>query len=147
MRDLGRGIIAGFVATLAISMLMIMRISAGIMTWFNPIDHMNLTAQEVLGTPNSAAIGWIIHFLVGAVLWGGLFSLLVRYMPGHRYATRGLVFGTLVAVVVMLTVLPLAGSGFFGLGFGVVGPVYTLVIHWIYGAVLGAAYGFLQDTF
>ncbi len=35
----------------------------------------------------------------------------------------------------------MAGAGAFGLKMGMMAPVATLMLHWIYGAVLGAIYG------
>mgnify|MGYP000169687771 CR=1 FL=1 len=41
----------------------------------------------------------------------------------------------------MLLPLPMAGAGFFGLSLGMMAPIMTLVLHLVYGAVLGAAGG------
>lgn len=144
MEDFGRGIVAGFVATIVISMLMIMRLAAGIMTWFHPVEVMNLSVQTLLGVPDNAAFGWLTHLVVGTFIWGGLFGVVAGYMPGRRYAVRGLVFGTLAWLLVMVILFPAAGSGFFGSGFGAIVPITTLISHWIYGAVLGASFGWLR---
>ena len=37
--------------------------------------------------------------------------------------------------------MPMAGAGFFGSQLGMMAPLATLVMHWIYGAVLGGVYG------
>ncbi|MBB3192192.1 DUF6789 family protein [Halomonas cerina] len=141
---MGKAIFAGLVATLVLSMLMILRLAAGVMPWYNPVEIMNLTAQHALGTPDSILIGWTIHFVVGALIWGTLFGLLEPRMPGRTPARRGLEFALGAWVVVMITVFPLAGSGFFGLGFGLVAPLSTLLGHIIFGLVMGATYGWLQ---
>ena len=36
--------------------------------------------------------------------------------------------------------LPMAGAGLFGLKFGMIAPVMTLILHLIWGAVLGYTY-------
>lgn len=141
---LSGGMLAGLVATLVISMLLILRLSAGLMPWYNPIEIMNLTAQRVLGTPDGMVVGWGIHFVVGTLIWGGLFGLLAPFLPGHSDTRRGLVFGLATWLVVMVTVFPLAGSGLFGLGFGLVAPLSTLLAHIVFGVVLGATYGWLR---
>lgn len=143
---LSSGMLAGLVATLVISMILILRLSAGIMPWYHPIEIMNLTAQNVLGMPDSLFVGWGIHFVVGTLIWGGLFGLLVPFLPGRSDTRRGLVFGLASWLVVMVTVFPLAGSGLFGLGFGLVAPLSTLLGHIVLGLVLGATYGWLRDT-
>jgi len=43
----------------------------------------------------------------------------------------------------MLVLMPLVGAGFFALDLGVMAPVATLVLHVIFGAVLGVVYGAL----
>lgn len=141
---LSRGIIAGLVATLVISMFMILRLSAGIMPWYNIVEIMNLTAQSLLGTPNSIVVGWIIHFVVGTLIWGTLFALWAPHLPGSSDTRRGLVFGLVAWLVVMITVFPLAGSGMFGMGFGLIAPISTLLGHIVFGLVLGATYGWLE---
>ncbi|XKE44895.1 hypothetical protein LG302_16180 [Halomonas organivorans] len=139
-----RGMLAGFVATLTISLIMILRLSAGIMTWYHPIEIMNLAAHDLLGTPDSLLVGWGIHFAVGTVIWGLLFALVVPYLPGRTPTRRGLEFGVVSWLVVMVTVFPLAGSGLFGLGFGLIAPISALLAHIIFGWVIGATYGWLR---
>jgi hypothetical protein len=41
----------------------------------------------------------------------------------------------------MIVMMPMAGAGFFGSHLGMMAPVMTLVLHVIYGFVLGAVYG------
>lgn len=144
MADLGRGVLAGLIATLVISLFMLLRLSAGIMTEYQPVEIMNLTAHGLLGTTDSRLVGWPLHFLVGTVVWGVLFVLVESRLPGRSPATRGLSFGALAWLVIMVTIFPAAGSGFFAIGFGIAVPVMTLLVHLIYGAVLGGVYGWLK---
>jgi len=44
-------------------------------------------------------------------------------------------------VLMMLIVMPLAGAGLFGIRLGLMAAVMTLVLHVIFGAVLGLGYG------
>jgi hypothetical protein len=37
--------------------------------------------------------------------------------------------------------MPMAGAGLFGMNMGVMAPMMTLVLHLIFGAVLGWVYG------
>ncbi|WP_355659626.1 DUF6789 family protein [Halomonas salifodinae] len=135
-----RGVLAGFVATLVISMIMILRLSAGIIPWYDPIEIMNLAAQDLLGTPDSRLVAWGIHFTVGSLVWGLLFGLLAPYLPGRSDVRRGLLFGLVAWLVVMVTVFPMAGSGLFGMGFGLVAPLSTLLAHVVFGLVIGSLY-------
>jgi hypothetical protein len=43
----------------------------------------------------------------------------------------------------MITMMPMAGAGLFGLGLGGMTPVVTLVLHIVYGLVLGETYHLL----
>ena len=141
-----RGVMAGFVATFVISMILVLRLAAGIMPWYDPIEVMNLAAQDLLGTPDSHMLAWGIHFAVGTLIWGLLFALLVPYLPGRTPTRRGLEFGVASWLVVMVTVFPLAGSGLFGLGFGLVAPLSMLLAHVVFGAVIGAVYGWAEGV-
>lgn len=141
-----RGVMAGFTATLVISLILVLRLAAGIIPWYDPIEVMNLAAQDLFGTPDSRMLAWGIHFVVGTLIWGLLFALLVPYLPGRTPTRRGLEFGVASWLVVMVTVFPLAGSGLFGLGLGVVAPLSMLIAHLIFGAVIGAVYGWAEGV-
>jgi hypothetical protein len=39
--------------------------------------------------------------------------------------------------------MPMAGAGLFGVGLGMMTPVATLVLHVVFGLVLGGVYGLL----
>jgi hypothetical protein len=40
----------------------------------------------------------------------------------------------------MIAMMPMAGEGFFGSHLGMMSPITTLLLHVIYGVVLGAVY-------
>ncbi len=41
----------------------------------------------------------------------------------------------------MIAVMPMAGAGLFGMNFGMMAPGMTMVLHIVFGAVLGVVYG------
>lgn len=86
-------------------------------------------------------MAWGIHFMIGAVLWGGAFALLEAHLPGGELWVKGIAFGVGAWFIMMLAMMPMAGAGFFGLQLGIMAPVMTLVMHAVFGAVLGAVYG------
>ena len=133
------GVIAGFFATIALSALMIGKQLMGIMPQLNPITMMS----KMMGA-TTPLIGWMDHFLIGTIFWGVLFSLLQSKLPGP-YWLRGAIFATGAWLISMVMVMPMAGGGLFGiaLGLGVMASVAALILHWIYGAVLGGVYGAL----
>ena len=134
-----RGMLAGFLATIALSVLMVLKAAMGMMPAMNAIKMLTAMSHQILGTPASPLVGWVIHLLIGTVLWGFLFSLIHDHLPGGDVA-KGLVFGTAAWLLMMILVMPMAGAGLFGLHIGLGAPIATLVLHWVYGAVLGLAY-------
>lgn len=129
-----KGFVAGFAATVALSVLMILKSMMGLMP--------NLDVVGMLGTMSGGGVtmGWIGHFVIGTVVWGGLFALGNEYVPGQSQLIKGVWFGTGAWLLMMLFVMPMAGAGIFGMNFGIMAPVMTLVLHWVFGAVLGLVY-------
>lgn len=136
MSNIGKGLVAGFAGTVVLSALMIVKTMMGLLPEFNVIKI--LSAQ--LGQPDQPVYGWVAHFLTGTVLWGGLFALLADRLPGS-YTVRGILLGVLAWVLMMVIFFPYVGAGLFGMGLGAMVPVATLVLHLIFGAVMGATFG------
>lgn len=134
MTSITKGFVAGFVATIILSAIMIAKAALGLLPAFNAIAML----AGIVGGP--MIVGWIGHFIIGALLWGGLFGLLYGAIPGGSGVVRGLVFSVGAWLAMMILFMPLAGAGFFGLGIGVPVIVATLVLHLIWGAVLGTTY-------
>jgi hypothetical protein len=95
----------------------------------------------MMGAP--IIVGWIAHFMIGTVAWGGGFAILYDMIPGGSAVLKGIVFGIVAWLGMMIVIMPMAGAGFFGMNFGVMAPVMTLVLHIIFGAVLGKTYALL----
>jgi len=136
-----KGILAGFIATIALSVLMVLKATMGMMPQMNAIRMLAGMAHGILGMPASPIVGWIIHFIIGTLIWGILFAVLIERIPGQSATAKGLVFGTAAWVLMMVVIMPMAGAGLFGLHLGIGAPIATLILHWVYGAVLGAVYG------
>jgi hypothetical protein len=131
-----KGMVAGFVATIVLSALMLMKEHMGLMPQLNPIRMMT----EMLGG-STLAVGWIMHFMIGTVLWGTLFAWLDPNLPGSSHWLNGIWFSIGAWLLMMVIMMPMAGAGFFGMNLGAMAPVMTLILHIIYGVVLGAVYG------
>lgn len=136
-----KGILAGFIATIALSVLMVLKAAMGMMPQMNAIKMLTGMAHGMMGMPASPVVGWIIHFIIGSIIWGILFAVLIERIPGQSSTAKGLVFGTAAWVLMMVIVMPMAGAGLFGLKLGIGAPIATLILHWVYGAVLGVVYG------
>jgi len=138
MNNIGKGMIAGFVATAVLSMLMLMKSAMGLMPELDIISMLS----GMMGS--GLAMGWIAHFMIGTVIWGGLFALFGPKLPGGSFWLKGVIFGVGAWLLMMLAVMPMAGAGVFGMNLGMVAPVMTLMLHLIYGTVLGGVYVVLQ---
>lgn len=134
MNTLKAGFTGGLVATIVLSAILVAKGMMGLMPELDVIKMLS----AMMGTP--AAIGWVAHFMIGTILWGGLFALLYDHVPGGGAASKGIAFGVAVWLAMMIAVMPMAGAGLFGLSLGIMAPVMTLVLHVIFGAVLGAVY-------
>lgn len=138
------GLVAGLIATVVLSVLMLIKSAAGMLPGVNAIAMLANLGNQYLGLAPSPGLGWTLHFLIGTVLWGLLFAAIRPALPGGGDIGRGIVFSIGAWVLMMLIPMPLAGAGWFGLKIGIAAPIATLVLHIIFGAVLGAAYSRLQ---
>lgn len=134
MSNIKAGLVAGFSATVVLSAMMIAKSMMGVMPELDVI-HM---LSAMMGAP--AAMGWLGHFMIGTIAWGGGFALLHGMIPGSGAVLKGVLFGIAAWLGMMIMVMPMAGAGFFGMAFGIMAPMMTLVLHIIFGAVLGAVY-------
>lgn len=135
---IGRGMVAGFCATSVLSVVMLMKASIGLMPELDPIAMMTTMAGA-----NSSAIGWIGHFVIGTVFWGIGFAVVAPYLPGP-YPVRGVLFAIAAWLMMMLGLMPMAGAGAFGLSRGMMVPIAALVMHVMFGMILGGVYGLLR---
>jgi len=134
---IGRSIVAGFVATVVLSAMMLMKQFMAVMPELDPIGMIASMAGA-----SSPAIGWIGHFVIGSVFWGIGFAILSPYLPGP-YWLRGTIFAAGAWLMMMIVMMPMAGAGLFGAGLGMMTPVATLMLHIVFGVVLGGVYGLL----
>lgn len=132
-----RGIIAGIFATLALSIIMVMKAMMGVMPAFHIISDWTQAAGAI-GLSISPVFAWVLHFALGA-LWGVLFALFHRRLPSG-YAVSGIILGVLAWLGMMIGFMPVAGNGLFALGISPMVTMATLVLHIFFGAVLGLVY-------
>lgn len=140
MANSGKGIVAGFVATVVLSMIMTAKGMMGVMPELNVIA---MLSSMMNATP---IVGWLTHFMIGMIAWGIGFTIVLNVLPGHTNLLKGINFGIAAWVLMMLVVMPMAGSGLFGLKMGVMAPAITLMLHAIFGAVLGFVFGRLVNA-
>lgn len=137
MNNIAKGMLAGLAATVVLTLIMLAKTAIGLMPALDPVAMV----AEIMGV--SMAVGWGVHFLLGAVIWGTAFALLEQYLPGGDLWVKGIVLGVGAWLIMMVAMMPMAGVGFFGMQLGIMAPVLMLVVHIVYGAVLGWVYGML----
>lgn len=141
MDKIGSGLLAAFVATLLMAVILSIKSAIGVFPGVDVIQLLMTMAATHLGTVEHMAIGWAVHFFVGVLMWGPIFSIVEPRMPGGDFWIRGISFGVCAWLAMMVIVMPLAGAGFFGFGIGISLPIITLLMHVVFGALIGGIYG------
>lgn len=156
LRDwLPLSLLAGFAATGAATIVLVgawglvVRPLAGalpqgstLQRWFDAMAQNVLTERAAVNLP----VVLMLHFAAG-IGWAILYALFAEPKlsgPGWR---RGIVFSLVPWVASIVVFFPLAGAGFLGrdLGAGPLPVIGNLILHLVYGAVLGETY-IVQQT-
>jgi hypothetical protein len=131
-----KGVAAGLMGALVLSAYLLLNVETG---WMPALDFVSLMGG-LTGTGTTG--GWIIHFIVGGLL-GAMFAWLDPDLPGDSLRQRGMVLASLAWLLMMFFLMPYAGYGVFGLKEGVLLPVGALVLHLIFGIIMGGTYSWL----
>ncbi len=140
MSNMFKGVAAGFSATIVLSVMMLIKQMMGLM----PELDIASMLTNMLGLPD-VAFGWVMHVVIGSAAWGGLFALIAPRLPGS-IVLRGVAFGVAAWLMMMVAIMPMAGAGLFGMQLGIMAPMMTLLLHIVYGAALGWAFGALTSA-
>ena len=133
-----KGMVAGFIATLALSGLLLLK------STMNLVPELNLIRLLVNLGSISTVQAWMDHFIIGVVVWGLLFGAYDSLASRRAHWLKGVIFGVFTWLFMMAAFMPLAKVGFFGSKIGPIAAVVTLMYHLVYGAVLGTTYGLLS---
>jgi hypothetical protein len=139
-------LLAGFVASVAMVMafavafvaaLVIGRVPVPVLAdWFRALTSNRLI--DIAG-PNLYAATAI--FFIGGLIWAGLFAIVEPRLHGSAWE-RGVQFALVPWLFSLIVFMPLVGGGLFGFGLGA-GPLPVfgnLILHAVYGAVLGTVW-------
>ncbi|MFU8804535.1 MAG: hypothetical protein ACNA8W_12045 [Bradymonadaceae bacterium] len=145
------GIIAAFVMVVAMYAGRIM----GLATDMIRVIGLMFVPEEKAGAVY--AVGFVVHFLTGAVfgiVYAVLFHAIAAVPVISIAATAGALFGILhgLSIGAILGFMPafhprmgvgeaVAPPGFFGRNVGLAMPVGLIILHVIYGAIVGVVYG------
>jgi hypothetical protein len=133
-----KGMVAGLVATLALSGLLLLK---GTM---NLVPELSIISLLMSLGSITAVQAWMDHFIVGVVAWGLAFGAYDSLASRPAHWLKGIIFGVFAWVVMMVLFMPLAKAGVFGWKIGPMAAAVTLIYHLVYGAVLGTTYGLLS---
>jgi len=128
-----------FVASLALSRLPLPVLA----TWFAGLTHNPFIDAAAPHLYAATAL-----FFVGGLIWALLYALIFEprlHGPAWR---RGVEFALLPWLVSLVVFMPLVGGGILGLNLGA-GPlpiIGNLVLHALYGAVLGVVWGSAESV-
>jgi hypothetical protein len=133
LHDLKKGIFAGLIATVPVALLAAGKQAMGLIP---ELDLINLMTS-MSGMPWNGT-GWVLLFVVGAILGMGFASLDSHVSDATTLgeAMRGLLFGFLLFVILMIILIPLYNSNGFGLPFA--GGVLAACL--LFGVVMGVTY-------
>ncbi|MDA3922891.1 MAG: hypothetical protein PF501_19765 [Salinisphaera sp.] len=134
MGQIGKSVVAAFIATVVLSLAMIIKAFSHLLPAFNAIELIH----GITGGP--LIMGWVGHFVIGTLVWGTLFALFYALLPGRGALAKGLAFSVAAWLAMMVLFMPVAGAGFFGLAIGAPVILAALVLHLIWGVVLGLSY-------
>jgi hypothetical protein len=140
--DTGKGIVAGIAATIVLALLMFLKDAAGIAPGVNLVSAMMTLAG--ISTP---LYGWIMFFVISALIVGATFAALDAHMmrpEGWEELARGGLFGVGIWLLVMIFLMPMTSAGAFAMKHGMMAPIVMFVAFVIYGVVLGGVYGALR---
>ncbi len=147
------GVVSGFIATFA--MTVVLAIAYGLTRalgdedggrlarWFWALGHNPVTER----TTDGVVLAISLNLLMGLVL-ALVYARVVEPILGGPGWRKGALFSLIPWILSIVAFLPLMGGGFLGAGIGA-GPLPilgNLVLHLIYGAVLGAVYGLAIES-
>ena len=128
----------GLVATLAMSVLMIIGYATGVAPMPKPIPGALVSKVMIgvlgLGIPQAATMVLAVasHFTYGG-FWGAVLAASTQ----RATIWKGLVLGIFLWLLMQIAVFPFLGWGFFGVAITPLISVATLILHLVYGATLG----------
>lgn len=132
--NIPQSMLANLAATIVLSLLMVVKSMMGLMP---QLDIITMLSSMMNGP---AAFGWVGHFMIGVVVFGFAFAFLHKFIPGKTNLVKGIVFAVGAWAMMMIAIMPMAGAGLFGMKLGMAAPVMTLMLHVIYGVVLGLTF-------
>lgn len=131
---LKKNIIAGFIATTILSILMIAKSNAELLPQLDPIKDLWILIDRVTGLDLPIVTAWAAHFFIGTVIWGTLYNIISRFIPGCS-SVKGMFYGIILWLLMMIIFMPAVGAGLFATKLGANAILMSLELHILYGIV------------
>jgi len=141
---MGRALFAGVIATAIVSALIYVNVTMGFVPRLDMLGEIAAFNARI-GLPAGEMAVWITHVVVGALVFALAFALLEPILPGRGFGA-GLFFGAVTFLVMMVTVMPLAGREIFAQDLGPEAIGAALGLNLVYGGVLGGTYALLGEV-
>lgn len=145
-------LLSGFAATFAMTVVLALaygfasavgdRGGGTVAHWFWALVHNPVTRE----TKNAVFLAIALNLVMGLV-WGVVYGRLAEPLMRGPGWQRGLRFALIPWILSVIAFLPVMGGGFLGFGIGA-GPlplIGNLILHLIYGAVLGGVYALATE--
>lgn len=111
------------------------------------VDGIGLAGLLGVDFPARLSGGALGGHAVSGALWGLLLAVLYRRIPGRGPRARGLLFSLVPALWVLLKVFPRdLEVGLFGVELGALTFVFVLLVHAVWGLVVGSVLRWARDT-
>lgn len=134
-RNMLAGVAASLIATIILSLLMLIKGAMGFMTQLDVAAMIS----SMMGRPEMPAIGWAVHFMIGTLAYGLALAFIDLKLDQSRLS---LALGLSIAgwLMMMMVLMPMAGAGLFALNMGPMAMIATLMLHLIFGLALGLTF-------
>jgi uncharacterized membrane protein YagU involved in acid resistance len=131
-RNWGKAIVAGLIGTLVMT---VVGLYVAPLMGLEPMNPAVMLAGQMGG---NMMLGWIAHFMIGIIL-AVIYAIVAPSIPGAP-VVRGALFGIAPWLFAMVIMMPMMGMPMF---MGAMMPALgSLMGHVIFGAVVGAIYGY-----
>jgi uncharacterized membrane protein YagU involved in acid resistance len=139
-----RALLAGFAATIVMSLIMMMASLMGMPRMDVP-GMLGSMLSGAPATPGSPAwlVGLFMHLMIGTAILSVAYGFIRGHLPTSSPTAKGAIYGVVVWLISQLMVMPMMGAGLFSSNApaGAAAAIGSLVGHLVYGGILGSLYG------
>jgi hypothetical protein len=147
-------LLAGFVASVGMVLAFGIAFAAALLLGRLPVPIISdwfrgLTRNALIDTAGPNLYTATAIFFFGGLLWSMLYGLVFEPRVRGPYWERGVKFALIPWLFSLVIFMPLVGGGFLGIGLGA-GPLPVLgnlILHAVWGAILGIVYGSAESVF